>query len=441
MKRTSAALALICAGALTLTAGCSDSSVIDHTDEAARMTPVDPLGDLSGVTLTLWTAQSTATAAAPVIEAFEAATGASVRTEAIPDLYEQNVPTRLAAGDMPDLLFWQPSISTLPFIHPQRHLLPLDNEPWVAELGPTEASLGVLDGTRFAAVVSSPAMLGVYYNKAVFAEAGLSEADFPHSYDELLRLGHTVRDRTDAAPFYEAGGDQWPLQWQVQAQLTDLPDNWWEGLNRNEEHWTDPVVVEAITTYRDELLGAGLAQDDYRTGTFTGQAEALWEGDAAMALNVTALQTLFQAQHTTAEIDATIGWFPVANSDARGLYSPDQANGVVAFRTGDETRQNAARQFLAYWLGPGYPDYLDARKITSVQPAVLTPDGLPRIALDQLAALPQAHGVFQAKAIVAPELHTGLAELIYGEKSPEAVAQFVDDQFSEIAQAQGAAGF
>lgn len=443
MRRVSGLTLLTLIGTAVLPlAACSDPTAGSPPGaDGAEHVPVDPTADLDGVRLTFWTAQNTVSAPEPAIEAFEEATGAEVTTEAIPDLYEQNVPTRLASGDRPDLMFWQPSVSTLPFIQPQQNLLPLDDEPWVDSLGPTERSLGVLDGTRYAAIVTSPAMLGVYYNKDVFEEAGLTEEDFPTSYTELLDLGHTVAERTDAAAFYEVGGDQWPLQWQVQVQLTDQPDAWWEGLNANEESWTDPAVVAAIARYQEELLDAGLAQEGYRTGTFTGQGEALWEGSAAMALNVTSLQTQFQAQHSTAEIDERIGWFPVANSDARGLYSPDQTNGVVAFRTGDEQRQHAARQFLAFWLGPHYAEYVDARDVTSVRPDVPAPDGLPRIALDQVAALPEAHGVFQARAVVAPELHVALADMLYGERTPEEVAAFVQDQFSEIARAQGADGF
>jgi raffinose/stachyose/melibiose transport system substrate-binding protein len=440
MPRAACWTALLCTTALALTA-CSDSTAGTSPEGAGERSRVDPTARLDGVELTFWTAQNTATAADEVIEAFEKKTGAEVNTEAIPDLYEQNVPTRLASGDKPDLMFWQPSISTLPFVHPERNLLPLDGEPWEQRLGPIEKSLGVIDGTRYAAIVTSPAMLGVYYNKAVFAEAGLTEEDHPTGYDELLQLARTIEERTDADAFYEVGGDKWPLQWQVQVQLTDQPDSWWEGLNRNEESWTDPAVVDAVKRYKEDLLDSGLAQEDYKTGTFTGQGEAVWDGSSAMALNVTSYQSQLQAQHSTKEIDENIGWFPIANSDARGLYSPDQTNGVVALKTGDEKRQNAARQFLAFWLGPGYEDYIAARQIPSVRPDVPDPDGLPQTAADQVEALPDAYGVFQARAIVAPELHVALADMIFGQRTPQEVAEFVQDQFSEIAQSQGAEGF
>ncbi|MEV7422480.1 MULTISPECIES: ABC transporter substrate-binding protein [unclassified Streptomyces] len=440
MKRVLPVLVLICATALTATA-CSDPTVTDDGADSGAAAKVDPTARLDGVKLTMWTAQNTVNAPRQVIDAFEKATGAKVDTQAIPDLYEQNVPTKLASGDKPDLMFWQPSLSTLPFIQPRQNLLTLDSEPWVSKLGDTEKSLGVVDGKRYAAIVTSPAMLGVYYNKDVFRKAGIAEARFPKSYDELLKLGHKIKDTTDAAAFYESGGDKWPMQWQMQVQLTDLDQRWWAGLNKNEEKWTDPVVVKAVTTYKDKLLGAGLAQKNYRTGTFTGSADALWKGEAGMVLNVTSFQTQLQAKYSTAEIDQKIGWFPVSNSDATGMYSPDQTNGVVAFKTGDQKRQNAARQFLAFWLDTDYADYIKAMKIPSVQPAVPSPDGLPQTSLDQIKALPTANGVFQAKAIVAPDTHLYLADMIYGKKTPAQVAQAIQDQFAQVAKAQGAPGF
>ncbi|MEV5613123.1 ABC transporter substrate-binding protein [Streptomyces sp. NPDC052225] len=439
-RRLLPALVLICATALTATA-CSDPTASSGTPDAASDSKVDPTAELDGVRLTMWTAQNTVNAPKQVIDAFEKATGARVDTQAIPDLYEQNVPTKLASGDKPDLMFWQPSISTLPFIQPQQNLLTLDKEPWVDKLGDTEKKLGVIKGKRYAAIVTSPAMLGVYYNKDVFKKAGIADDQLPKSYDELLALGHQIKDRTDAAPFYEAGGDKWPLQWQMQVQLTDLPATWWTDLNRNKEKWTDPVVVKAVTKYKDKLLGAGLAQKNYKTGTFTGSADALWNGDAGMVLNVTSFQSQLQAKHSTAELDKKLGWFPISNSSATGMYSPDQTNGVVAFKTGDTKRQNAARQFLDFWLETDYPAYIKAMKIPSVQPGVPSPDGLPQTSQAQIKALPTANGVFQAKAIVAPDTHLYLADMIYGKKSPQQVAQAIQDQFAQVAKAQSAPGF
>ncbi|KOV97007.1 sugar-binding protein [Streptomyces sp. NRRL B-1140] len=436
MRRAVSVLITACLLGLTATA-CSDSTA--GGTGAAPEGSVDPTADLKGVQLTMWTAQNSVGQPKQAIEAFEKATGAKISTEVVPDPYESNVPTKLASGVKPDLMFWQPTGSTLPFIQPQRNLLQLDKEDWVQKLGKTEQGLGQVDGHRYAAIVTSPAVLGVYYNKDVFKKAGITA--MPKSYDDLLATASKIKSKTGVAPFFEVGGDKWPLQWQVQVQMTDLPQTFWDKLNKNKASWTDKTIVDAVTKYKTKVLDGGLAQKNYKTATFVDQGKALMDGSAAMALNVTSLQSQIQATSSTEEMDRKLGWFPIANSAAQAEYSPDQTNGVVAFRTGDTKRQNAARQFLSFWLGKDYPDYIKANKLVSVQPSVPNPGGLPQTAIAQAEALPSATGVFQVKALTAPDMHLALADMIYGKKSPRQVAQAAQDQFEQVLKARGVSGF
>jgi len=437
MRRAVSVLVTACVLGLTATA-CSDSTA-GGTGGAAPEGSVNPTASLKGVNLTMWVAQNSVSEPKQAIEAFEKATGAKITTQVIPDPYESNVPTKLASGDKPDLMFWQPTGSTLPFVQPAKNLLQLDNEDWVTKLGKTEQSLGQVDGHRYAAIVTSPAVLGVYYNKDVFAKAGITK--MPTSYAELLADAKTIKSKTDAAPFFEVGGDKWPLQWQVQLQMTDLPQTFWDNLNKNKDSWTNKTVVGAITKYKTEVLDGGLAQKNYRTATFVDQGKAIMDGSAAMAVNVTALQSEIQATSSTEEMDKKLGWFPLANSAANAEYSPDQTNGVVAFNTGDTKRQNAARQFMSFWLGPNYPAYIKANKLVSVEPSVPNPAGLPQTAIAQSEALSTATGVFQVKALTAPDLHLALADMIYGKKTPQQVAQAAQDQFTQVLKARGVSGF
>ncbi|MDQ0688311.1 raffinose/stachyose/melibiose transport system substrate-binding protein [Streptomyces achromogenes] len=438
MRRALSVLAAACVLGLTATA-CSDSTA-GGSSGAAPEGSVDPTASLNGVELTMWVAQNSVAQPKQAIEAFEKATGARITTQVIPDPYESNVPTKLASGDKPDLMFWQPTGSTLPFVQPAKNLLQLDKEDWVSKLGKTEQSLGQVDGHRYAAIVTSPAVLGVYYNKDVFAKAGITA--MPTSYDDMLATAATIKAKVPGvAPFFEVGGDKWPLQWQVQAQMTDLPQSFWDDLNTNKESWTDKTIVDAITKYKTKILDGGLAQKNYRTGTFVDQGKAIMDGTAAMALNVTSLQSEIQATNSTAEMDKKLGWFPIANSKANAEYSPDQTNGVVAFNTGDTERQKAARQFLSFWLGPNYPAYIKANKLVSVEPSVPNPDGLPQTAIAQAKALSTATGVFQVNALTAPDMHLALADMIYGKKTPQQVAQAAQDQFQQVLKARGISGF
>jgi raffinose/stachyose/melibiose transport system substrate-binding protein len=419
-------------------AACSNPGTPASTSEPSGA--VDPTAPVHGVTHTFWTAQNSVSEPKQVITAFEKATGATVNTVVVPDPYESNFPTKLASGDRPDLAFWQPTQSTLPFVNPAQNLLPLDNEPWIKLLGGTEQSLGQVDGHRYAAVVTSPAVLGVYYNKADFTKAGITT--MPRGYDELLADARKIKQADQGvAPFFEVGGDKWPLQWQVQVQLTDLPPSFWAALNQNKDSWTNPTIVNAISRDKSQVLDAGLAQADYRTGTFTDQGTAVMNGSAAMALNVTSLQSEIQAAYSTAQMDQAIGWFPVANSSAQAEYSPDQTNGVVVFNTGDTARENAARQFIDFWLTTDYASYLASAKVVSVEPSVPNPAGLPQTAIAQATALPKATGVFQVKALTAPDMHLDLADMIYGTKTPQQVAQACEDQFTQVLRARGVSGF
>ncbi|MFB6846563.1 ABC transporter substrate-binding protein [Streptomyces sp. NPDC056373] len=436
MRRAVSVLVTACLLGLTATA-CSDSTA--GGTGAAPEGSVDPTADLKGVELTMWTAQNSVGQPKQAIEAFEKATGAKINTVVIPDPYESNVPTKLASGVKPDLMFWQPTGSTLPFIQPQQNLLQLDKEDWVQKLGKTEQGLGQVDGHRYAAIVTSPAVLGVYYNKDVFEKAGITT--MPKSYDDLLATASKIKSKTGVAPFFEVGGDKWPLQWQVQVQMTDLPQTFWDKLNKNKASWTDKAIVDAIAKYKSKVLDGGLAQKNYKTATFVDQGKAIMDGSAAMALNVTSLQAQIQATSSTQEMDRKLGWFPIANSAAKAEYSPDQTNGVVAFKTGDTKRQNAARQFLSFWLGKDYPDYIKANKLVSVQPSVPNPGGLPQTAIAQAEALSSATGVFQVKALTAPDMHLALADMIYGKKSPQQVAQAAQDQFEQVLKARGVSGF
>ena len=436
MKRAVSSLAVVCALGLAATA-CSDAT--SGSTGTAPTGKVDATASLKGVHLTMWVAQNSVAEPKQVISAFEKATGAKVTTQVIPDPYESNVPTKLASGDKPDLMFWQPTGSTLPFIQPEKNLLQLDKEDWVSKLGKTEQSLGQVGGHRYAAIVTSPAVLGVYYNKDVFKKAGITK--MPTGYDDLLATAKKIKSKTGTAPFFEVGGDKWPLQWQVQVQMTDLPQSFWDKLNKNQAKWTDPVIVNAIKKYKTQLLDAGLAQKNYKTATFVDQGKAILDGSAAMALNVTSLQSEIQATSSTAEMDKKLGFFPISNSSAKALYSPDQTNGVVAFNTGDAKRQNAARQFLSFWLGKDYPAYIKANKVVSVEPSVPNPDGLPQTAIAQAEALSSATGVFQVKALTAPDMHLALADMIYGKKTPQQVAQAAEDQFTQVLKARGVSGF
>jgi raffinose/stachyose/melibiose transport system substrate-binding protein len=429
---------LATAAVLTLgLAACSDPAAETATDTTA--TWADPTAKLDGVKLTIWAAQNSNTMPKKVVEGFQAATGATVEVVTIPDPYEQGIQTKVATGDKPDIAFWQPTASMLTAINAKTNLQPLDDAPWLSKLSPDLKDItGILDDTRYAALITSPAVEGVYYNKEVFAANGITAT--PKSFAEMVALARTLKGK-GVTPFYEMAADRWATQWWVQVQLADAAKGgFWEKVNKGEATFNDPVVVDAIKKYK-ALIDEGLFNKDIKTAKFEDQGAALLAGEAAMVVQVNSFFGQLQAKADTATLDKKIGFFPISPSGNVGTFIPDQSNALVAFKTGDAKREAAARQLLAYWMGPGYADFVTDRNTVSLQTAVPNPPGVPKALLDVHAALPTSVGSMQALAVANPDLYINLADMITGTMSPEQVAKATQDQFAQLAKAAGAPGF
>jgi len=429
---------LATAAVLTLgLAACSDPAAETSTDTTA--TWADPSAKLDGVKLTIWAAQNSNTVPKKVVEGFQAATGATVEVVTIPDPYEQGIQTKVATGDKPDIAFWQPTASMLTAINAKTNLQPLNDAPWLTKLSPDLKDItGILDGTRYAALITSPAVEGVYYNKEVFDANGITAT--PKSFEEMVTLARTLKGK-GVTPFYEMAADRWATQWWVQVQLADAAkDGFWDKVNKGQATFNDPVVLDAIKTYKS-LIDEGLFNKNIKTAKFEDQGAALLAGEAAMVVQVNSFFGQLQAKADTATLDKKIGFFPISPSGNVGTFIPDQSNALVAFKTGDAKREAAARQLMAYWMGPGYADFVDDRNTVSLESATPNPPGVPKALLDVHAALPTSVGSMQALAVANPDLYINLADMITGTMSPEQVAKATQDQFAQLAKAAGAPGF
>ena len=427
--------------AISALAACSDPGTPAADQPGASTGWPAPTTSLTGKSLTIWAAQNSSTIPKPVIDGFQKATGAKVEVVTIPDPYEQNVQTKVATGDKPDLAFWQPTASQLSVLQAKTNLQTMDDAPWLNSLDPAVKDLtGKLDGTRYAALISSPSVEGVFYNRELFAKAGITSP--PTNFAEMVADAKTIKAKTGVAPFYEAGGDKWPTQWWIQVQLADAAkDGFWEKVNTNQAKFTDPVVVNAITAYQ-KLVQDGLFNKNIKTATFVDQGAALLDNKAAMVIQVDTYRLQMQTREPdAAALDKKIGFFPISPTGNIATSIPDQSNALVAFKTGDATRTAAARQFLSYWMGPGYSDFVNQAKTVSLEPTVATPAGVSELAKDQNKALSTSVGSFQSLAVANPDLYLNLADMLYGKKTPQEVAAATQSQFAQLAKAQGVPGF
>ena len=436
MKKAIAGAAVAASLALVL-AGCSDPGA-SGTDTGPASWPAQD-ADLKGTSLTIWAATNSNKIPVSVIDGFEKLTGAKVDVVTIPDPYEQGVQTKVATGDKPDLAFWQPTASQLTALNAKTNLQTLDGAPWLdTYTDGLKDVTGILDDTRYAALISSPSVEGVYYNKDVFAKAGITET--PKDWNEFLADAETIK-AAGVTPFYEMGDPGWSTQWWVSVQTADASkDGLWDRINTGEEKFTDPTIQDAVDTYQG-LIEQGLFNSDIKTATFADQGNALLDGKAGMVVQVNSYFNQLQALATTEELDAKIGFFPISPTGNVGTVIPDQSNALVAFKTGDEKQEAASRQFLSYWLGDGYADFVKEQSTVSIITGVDTPSTVPQALLDVAASVPDSAGSMQTEAIANPDLWINLTNMIQGTMTATEVTEATQSQFDELAKAQGAPGF
>ena len=195
-------------------------------------------------------------------------------------------------------------------------------------------------------VPTQQTMALMFYNKAIFAENGVS---VPATYDEFLNVCETLKSN-GVTPIALAStpADAWLVSQYIQ-QLSDGLGGYelFSGIADGSRAWNDPAMVKA-----GELLQAEIDAVYYEDG-FTGvsgeEAEAIFQrGDAAMYFNGTwETGTLASTEFT--DVAEDVGCFIVPAVDPQyqnvGVGSCDYCYAV----TKNCKNVDAAVAFLKYW--------------------------------------------------------------------------------------------
>ena len=438
-------IATVAAMGMLLT-GCSNptASSGDAVDTSGDYW-ASPTNKLDGVELDVWVPQAANKIPVTVVNNFEKVTGAKVNLETIPDPYEQNVQTKVTTGDVPDLALWQPTKSMLAGFIAQDKLQVLDDAPWLENYAPGIADAGgVVDGTRYGALFASPGVMGVFYNKEVFEKAGITS--IPKGWDEFVDVATKIKEANIPgveSPLFEMGGSQWGTQYAVQIQLAEASkDGLWDRVNSGKEKFTDETIQTAVDNYK-ALFDKGLYNRDAGSAKNDAQSQALWDGKTGMMIGVTVMFDMVAAlaDNDKGALDQKIGYFPLSSEGNIATVIPDANNGIVAFKSGDASKESASRQLINYWLSDGYERFVQDQNGVSVISSVKSSDKVPQALLDSATAIADGAGSMQSLALANPDLYINLADMINGTKGPKDVTKATQDQFAQLAKAQGATGF
>lgn len=148
---------------------------------------------------------------------------------------------------------------------------------------PSVLEAAQIDGAYYGLPMRGVQPVALYYNKRVFADAGVEP---PTTYDELLELVDVFRER-GVTPVALAGSQAWTeLMWaEYLLDRIGGPEVFRAIRDGEEGAWEHPAVLEALTAIR-ELVDRGAFGEDFASVGYDvgGASTLLAQGDAAMHL-------------------------------------------------------------------------------------------------------------------------------------------------------------
>ena len=288
---------------------------------------------LTLMVVSLWAAGSRSTAASKISFAavnttvltpfeeifnrYKSRAGIDVDIQTMP--YEdQYIMTRFATKDYPDAFLWDPGTKQYTKFRIEE-LYNWTGDPLFDKVLPATRQFQTLNGEIYGVPWGGTNGIGVYYNKDVFAKAGVQP---PNNYSDFINILTKIK-AAGIDPIYEANNTGWPMQCFTLAGWPTYVDSaiGAQGVARLEINQLDladiPALQQLFQLYLD-LGSQGFFQDNYRAGTFEEQCEALGSGQVAMAFQIGTVITTMIDMFGKDHINRTIGFFPLPSATDKG---------------------------------------------------------------------------------------------------------------------------
>jgi len=254
------------------------------------------------------------------------------------------VKTRLATSSMTDIFRYN-SGSLFQAINPQQFLVDLSGEPWQADVQDSfKQVVTAPDGTVRGAPMGAAMGGGIYYNKAIYAELGLS---VPKTWDEFMANNEKVKAAGKVA-VAQTYGDTWTSQlfvlgdyYNVSAAEPDFAANYTAGTAK---FGTDPVAMRGFEKLQ-AVFDAGYLNEDFGAAKYDDGLRMVANGEAAHYPMLTFATTAIVASYP--ELIDNVGFFAQPGDDAAkngltvwmpdGLYIPQTTSNL-----------DAAKRFVAF---------------------------------------------------------------------------------------------
>ncbi len=232
---------------------------------------------------------------------------------------------------------------------------------------------------------------GVVYNKAIFAQLGLS---VPETYEDFLEICHVLK-QNGITPLGVGGKDLWHFEYWLnhflRADILSVEPDFLAQCSAGQRDWSDPLITNLLTRLND-LFRLGYVDESWPSTPDGALAYHMAEAQVAMVFSGPWLAS------DALSIDPTLdlGWFYVPNSTGE-MVAGDSLDVFWTVTEGcaqNEARYNAAVSFLEFFYSEGiYEDIYtamagfstltDTDRDQKPQTGVLLESGLAHEAADQ----------------------------------------------------------
>ena len=252
----------------------------------------------------------------------------------------QTLKTLAATGQLPDI--YQASTDIINTFRESKQIMVLNDVAqstgFLDKLYDANKDLAYAeDGNIYAFPFSGQEYVLWYYNKALFAENNL---EIPETYDDLLNCIEVFKSK-GITPLALFGQEGWNTAAAYDVIATRYAEGGIKALDEGKASITDEGYVNAAKKM-EELVAAGLYQDDATTTNYDQASEKFLSGEAAMFINgqwyiEDATKTLgddvdwmFYPAEDSASYEAGKAVFSGGGSSSGFAVNPDSENAELA---------------------------------------------------------------------------------------------------------------
>ncbi|MDH6449959.1 raffinose/stachyose/melibiose transport system substrate-binding protein [Streptomyces sp. SAI-119] len=206
------------------------------------------------------------------------------------------------------------------------------------------------DGKTYALPFNKVNPVFLYYNKSVFADAGVQP---PKTWDDLLELVPVFKKK-GIAPLALGGQSKWPSLMYLEYLVDRIGGSnvFQRVLDGKPGAWSDPAVIKATTMIQQLVKAGGFADSFASTPSDSGSELALmYTGKAAMVLQLSSQYQMMKETAPDFMDSGDLGWVPFptvegGTGDPRYLVGTP-ANSFAISSDATEAQRNTAMDFLA----------------------------------------------------------------------------------------------